>query len=189
MMLGGIGAIIVTPKDVLPVVDIPVVVVVWTYTGLSADYSISVTVDPGNSSVLYAVTASEVFRTSNGGDQWNATGVAPGNSALLAIDPRHLQAMKARAALRRAQGKLDDAIAAAEAVIAENPGEPWAYKEIGLDAPERGRNHTVPLVVRLEGTNVELGRKILNESGLAIQAASSMADGAQKVVAAVGGAK
>jgi multidrug efflux pump subunit AcrB len=36
MMLGGIGAIIVTPKDVLPVVDIPVVVVVWTYTGLSA---------------------------------------------------------------------------------------------------------------------------------------------------------
>ncbi|GEP09487.1 efflux RND transporter permease subunit [Methylobacterium gnaphalii] len=36
MMLGGAGAAIVTPKDVLPVVDIPVVVVVWTYTGLSA---------------------------------------------------------------------------------------------------------------------------------------------------------
>jgi multidrug efflux pump subunit AcrB len=35
MMLGGLGAMIVTPKDVLPVVDIPVVVVVWTYTGLS----------------------------------------------------------------------------------------------------------------------------------------------------------
>jgi succinyl-CoA synthetase beta subunit len=52
-----------------------------------------------------------------------------------------------------------------------------AAKELGLK---------VPLVVRLEGTNVELGRKILNESGLAIQAASTMADGAQKVVAAVG---
>jgi succinyl-CoA synthetase beta subunit len=51
-----------------------------------------------------------------------------------------------------------------------------AAKELGLK---------VPLVVRLEGTNVELGRKILNESGLAIQAASTMADGAQKVVAAV----
>jgi succinyl-CoA synthetase beta subunit len=51
-----------------------------------------------------------------------------------------------------------------------------AAKELGL---------RVPLVVRLEGTNVELGRKILNESGLAIQAASTMADGAQKVVAAV----
>ncbi len=51
-----------------------------------------------------------------------------------------------------------------------------AAKELGLK---------VPLVVRLEGTNVELGRKILNESGLAIQAVSTMADGAQKVVAAV----
>jgi succinyl-CoA synthetase beta subunit len=56
-----------------------------------------------------------------------------------------------------------------------------AAKELGLK---------VPLVVRLEGTNVELGRKILSESGLAIQAASTMADGAQKIVEAVkGGAK
>jgi succinyl-CoA synthetase beta subunit len=51
-----------------------------------------------------------------------------------------------------------------------------AAKEVGLK---------VPLIVRLEGTNVELGRKILGESNLAIQAASTMADGAQKVVAAV----
>src|ERR1700712_1023043 len=35
MMLAGGGAIMVAPKDVLPIVDIPVVVVVWTYTGLS----------------------------------------------------------------------------------------------------------------------------------------------------------
>ncbi len=56
-----------------------------------------------------------------------------------------------------------------------------AAKELGLK---------VPLVVRLEGTNVELGRKILSESGLAIQAATTMADGAEKVVLAVsGGAK
>ena len=47
----------------------------------------------------------------------------------------------------------------------------------------------VPLVVRLEGTNAELGRKILNESGLAITAATTMADGAQKVVEAVTGAR
>jgi len=51
-----------------------------------------------------------------------------------------------------------------------------AAKEMGLQ---------VPLVVRLEGTNVELGRKILAESGLAIQAATTMADGAAKIVAAV----
>jgi succinyl-CoA synthetase beta subunit len=53
-----------------------------------------------------------------------------------------------------------------------------ATKELGLK---------VPLVVRLEGTNVEQGKKILNESGLAIQAAGSMGEGAQMIVAAVRG--
>jgi succinyl-CoA synthetase beta subunit len=42
----------------------------------------------------------------------------------------------------------------------------------------------VPLVVRLEGTNVELGRQILADSGLRITTASDMADAARKVVAA-----
>jgi succinyl-CoA synthetase beta subunit len=51
-------------------------------------------------------------------------------------------------------------------------------KEIGVN---------VPLVVRLEGTNVERGREILNESGLEIQVAESMDDAARKVVAAAGG--
>ena len=43
----------------------------------------------------------------------------------------------------------------------------------------------VPLVVRLEGTNVELGKKILAESGLPILSANNMADAAQKAVASV----
>ena len=43
----------------------------------------------------------------------------------------------------------------------------------------------MPLVVRLEGTNVELGKKILQQSGLPILAAENLADAAQKVVAAV----
>ena len=43
----------------------------------------------------------------------------------------------------------------------------------------------VPLVVRLEGTNVELGKKLLAESGLNIIAADGMADAARKIVAAV----
>lgn len=51
-----------------------------------------------------------------------------------------------------------------------------ATKEVGLE---------IPLVVRLEGTNVELGKKLLNESGLNITAAESMADGAQKIVSLV----
>jgi TolB-like protein/DNA-binding winged helix-turn-helix (wHTH) protein len=54
-------------------------------------------------------------------------------------DPRNLMVLKARAALRRAQGKFEDAIAAAETVIVENPGEPWAYKEIGLSTIYLGR--------------------------------------------------
>ncbi len=45
----------------------------------------------------------------------------------------------------------------------------------------------VPLVVRLEGTNVELGKKILADSGLPIISAANMADAAQKVVAAAKG--
>jgi succinyl-CoA synthetase beta subunit len=59
-------------------------------------------------------------------------------------------------------------------VIAE--GVVAATKELGLK---------VPLVVRLEGTNVELGKKILAESGLAIQPADTMDDGARKIVAAI----
>jgi succinyl-CoA synthetase beta subunit len=55
----------------------------------------------------------------------------------------------------------------------------------GIVAASRELGLSVPLVVRLEGTNVELGRKILDESGLRIQSASSMADGAAKIVAAV----
>ncbi|MDE3080100.1 MAG: succinate--CoA ligase subunit beta, partial [Paracoccaceae bacterium] len=43
----------------------------------------------------------------------------------------------------------------------------------------------VPLVVRLEGTNVELGKKILAESGLPILSGDNLADGAEKIVAAV----
>ena len=60
-------------------------------------------------------------------------------------------------------------------VIAE--GVIVAAKEAGLN---------VPLVVRLEGTNVNLGKKLLNESGLNIVAADSMGDGAQKIVELVG---
>jgi succinyl-CoA synthetase beta subunit len=54
----------------------------------------------------------------------------------------------------------------------------------GVVAAARQVSLKVPLVVRLEGTNVELGKKILAESGLPIISANNMADAAQKVVAA-----
>jgi succinyl-CoA synthetase beta subunit len=56
----------------------------------------------------------------------------------------------------------------------------------GIVAAAREVNIAVPLVVRLEGTNVDLGKQILSESGLAISAARDLADAAQKVVSAVG---
>ena len=59
-------------------------------------------------------------------------------------------------------------------VIAE--GVIAAVKEVGLK---------VPLVVRLEGTNVELGKKIINESGLNVISADDLDDAAKKIVAAV----
>ena len=55
----------------------------------------------------------------------------------------------------------------------------------GVLAAVRATGLSVPLVVRLEGTNVELGKKILAESGLAVIPADSMADAAEKIVAAV----
>ncbi|HLS61431.1 MAG TPA: ADP-forming succinate--CoA ligase subunit beta [Virgibacillus sp.] len=59
-------------------------------------------------------------------------------------------------------------------VIAE--GVVAATKQVGLE---------IPLVVRLEGTNVDLGKKILKESGLNITSADSMGDGAEKIVSLV----
>jgi succinyl-CoA synthetase beta subunit len=59
-------------------------------------------------------------------------------------------------------------------VLAE--GVVSAVKEVGL---------AVPLVVRLEGTNAELGKQILRDSGLNVIPANDLADGAQKIVDAV----
>ena len=61
-------------------------------------------------------------------------------------------------------------------VIAE--GVVAAVREVGLP---------VPLVVRLEGTNVDKGKKIINESGLNVIAADDLDDAAQKIVKAVNG--
>jgi len=55
----------------------------------------------------------------------------------------------------------------------------------GVVAAAREVSLNVPLVVRLEGTNVEQGKKILSESGLPIIAADNLADAAEKVVKAV----
>jgi succinyl-CoA synthetase beta subunit len=59
----------------------------------------------------------------------------------------------------------------------------------GVVAAAREVSLNVPLVVRLEGTNVDLGKKILSQSGLPIVSADNLADAAEKVVKAVKEAK
>jgi TolB-like protein len=92
--------------------------------------------DTDNADALAGLAATYVFEVLN---SYYETGRAErlrnGKALLeraLARDPRHIVALKVRAALFRAEGEFDDAIAASQAVIAQNPGEPWAYKEVGL---------------------------------------------------------
>jgi TolB-like protein/tetratricopeptide (TPR) repeat protein len=103
-------------------------------------------VQPNSVDGLAGVATTLVFEFLNGYYQTGADERLSRAELLLdrahSIEPRHILTLKARSALRRAQGRFDDAIAAAEAVILENPGEPWAYKEIGLSTmylgdPER----------------------------------------------------
>ena len=57
----------------------------------------------------------------------------------------------------------------------------------GVVAAAREVKLSIPLVVRMKGTNEDLGKKILRDSGLPIISADNMAEAAQKVVAAVKG--
>jgi adenylate cyclase len=93
-------------------------------------------VEPSNVDGLAGVATTLVFEFLNGyygtGAEYRLRTVELLLDRVLTIEPHHLMALKAKAALRRAQGRFDDAIVAADAIIMENPGEPWAYKEIGL---------------------------------------------------------
>ena len=59
----------------------------------------------------------------------------------------------------------------------------------GVISASKAVNLTVPLVVRMKGTNEDLGKKMLADSGLPIIAADTMEEAAQKVVAAAAGKK
>jgi succinyl-CoA synthetase beta subunit len=59
----------------------------------------------------------------------------------------------------------------------------------GVVAAAKELNLKLPVVVRMEGTNVEKGQEILRDSGLGLTIATDMKDGAQKVVALAGGAR
>ena len=96
----------------------------------------ALTVQPNDVDGLAGVASTLVFEFLNGYYETEGDQRLQKAERLLdragAIEPGNIMVLKAKAALRRAQGKFDDAIAAAQAIITENPGEPWAYKEIGL---------------------------------------------------------
>ena len=106
----------------------------------------------------------------NGGEPANFLDVGGGSNAervkeafKLILNSEHLEAI-----LVNIFGGIVRCDEIAQGIIA-------AVREVGVG---------VPVVVRLEGTNVETGKKLLNESGLAIIAADDLNDAAQKVVAA-----
>jgi TolB-like protein/tetratricopeptide (TPR) repeat protein len=98
---------------------------------------------PDNVDALAGVATTYVFEVLNGyydtDNDLRLQQAEPLLSRALALDDRHLGALKARAGLLRAQGKFADALTAAQLVIAQNPGEPWAYKEVGLSTMYLGR--------------------------------------------------
>lgn len=98
---------------------------------------------PDNVDALAGVATTYIFEVLNGyyetDNDVRLQRAQPLLARALSLDSRDLIALKARAALLRAQGKFDEAIAASQAVIAQNPGEPWAYKEVGLSMMYRGR--------------------------------------------------
>jgi TolB-like protein/cytochrome c-type biogenesis protein CcmH/NrfG len=98
----------------------------------------AVAVDPGNRDALAQLGTILVFEVVNGYyDAGRAERLAKADAALaevLTADPNHIAALRARAPLLRARGLFREAIAAAEAVIACNPGEPRAYNEMGLSS-------------------------------------------------------
>jgi adenylate cyclase len=100
-------------------------------------------VDPENADALAGVAATYVFEVLNSyyhdGRQKRLSDAETLVRKALEIDPGHIIALKTRAAILRANGKFEDAIAASRDVIARNPGEPWAYKEVGLSELYLGR--------------------------------------------------
>ena len=115
-------------------------------------YEQALTMEADNIDALAGVATTLVFEALNGYyTDGNAERLMQAGTLLrrtLALEPRHFASLKAKSAMLRAQGRFNDAIVAAQAVIAENPAEPWAYKEIGLSRMYLGRPEEALAVVR-----------------------------------------
>ncbi|HVH81649.1 MAG TPA: adenylate/guanylate cyclase domain-containing protein [Stellaceae bacterium] len=99
--------------------------------------------DPQNADALAGIAMTYVFEVLNGyygsGREQRLSMAKDLIRRALEIDPRHIVALKLQAAILRAESNFEEAIAASELVVKQNPGEPWAYKEIGLSKLYLGR--------------------------------------------------
>jgi adenylate cyclase len=99
--------------------------------------------DPENVDALAGLAASYVFEVLNSyydtGREQRLQEAKDLIRRALEIEPRHIVALKIHAAVLRAEGKFEEAVAASQVVIAQNPGEPWSYKEVGLSQLYLGR--------------------------------------------------
>lgn len=115
-------------------------------------YASALELDPDNADALAGIACLRVYqvvrgcleagRTVRDDDAARERNLAEAEETLaraLAAAPDHLAALKGRAVLLRARGAFADAIAAAETVLARNPGEPMAHREIGLSLFYLGR--------------------------------------------------
>jgi adenylate cyclase len=100
-------------------------------------------IEPNNADALAGLGTTLVFEFVNGyyesGGEDRLRRAADLLERAVTLAPHHLTGLKASAALARAQGRFEDAIAIANGVLSENPGEPWAFKELGLSNMYLGR--------------------------------------------------
>jgi tetratricopeptide (TPR) repeat protein len=99
-------------------------------------YRRALELDPANVDALVGICATHVYQVLNLYWQGDRSGRLDEAGALItraiALAPDHMGVLKARAALLRARGRFTEAVAATRMVIARNPGEPTAYRELGL---------------------------------------------------------
>jgi adenylate cyclase len=100
-------------------------------------------VQSDNAAALAGIAATYIFEVLNGyypsDNESRLASAEPLVKRALALDSRNVIALKANAALLRAQGRFEDGIVAAHLITDENPAEPWAYKEVALSLMYLGR--------------------------------------------------
>jgi adenylate cyclase len=98
-------------------------------------------IDPDNVDALIGIASMRVYQVLN---QYQTEREEPLGEAealivrAISMAPDHIGVLKARATLLRARGRFAEAIVAAKSVIALNPGEPTAYRELGLNELYQG---------------------------------------------------